>query len=95
MKVSLMLFVTGSIPRSLSAIQSVRRIVESHSSNGWELIVVDVAENPEEAEEHRIIATPTLLRVSPPPARRLIGDIGDEKKLLEALGLAAMAESGG
>lgn len=85
--VFLKLFVTGTIPRSQHAIESVQSILNEHSSNSWELSIVDVSESPEEAEEHRIIATPTILRLSPPPVRRVIGDVSDPKMLLQALGL--------
>ncbi len=34
----------------------------------------DVIASPERAEEHSIIATPTLIKADPPPAIRLIGE---------------------
>ena len=93
MKVYLKLFVTGHIPRSQNAIESVKRILADHAPNSWELVVVDVAEAPQEAEEYRILATPTLIRVTPPPIRRVIGDVSDPQMLLQALDLQPNAIS--
>ncbi len=52
--VHLKLFVTGSLPRSNDAIESVRRNLIEHTPTDWELSVVDVAESPEEAEEQQL-----------------------------------------
>ena len=87
MKVYMKLFVTGRIPRSQNAIENVQRILADHAPNRWDLTVVDVAEAPQEAEEYRILATPTLIRVTPPPMRRVIGDVSDPQTLLQALDL--------
>jgi circadian clock protein KaiB len=55
--------------------------------NNYELVIVDILERPQLAEEQKILATPTLIRESPLPVRRVIGDLSDKEKLLLALDL--------
>jgi hypothetical protein len=49
--------------------------------------VVDVLSEPERAEADRIMATPTVLRLSPDPVCRVIGDLSDFALAGAALGL--------
>ena len=51
------------------------------------LDVIDLRERPEIAEEERILATPLLVRVSPEPVRRLVGDLSDAERVVWTLGL--------
>jgi circadian clock protein KaiB len=37
-----------------------------------------------------VLATPTLLKIAPPPARRVIGDLSDTEKVLWGLGLGVL-----
>ena len=43
--------------------------------------------NPQLAEEDKILATPTLSKVLPPPVRKIIGDLSDREKVLIGLDL--------
>lgn len=85
----LTLYITGRTHSSQCAVENLRRIVEQQRPGTYEISVVDVLEHPEEAEAHRILATPTLIRESPPPARRIIGDMSDTNKVLLGLGLSS------
>lgn len=49
--------------------------------------MIDVLENPQLAEDDRILATPTLIKALPPPLRRVIGDLSDNDKVLLGLDL--------
>jgi circadian clock protein KaiB len=42
-------------------------------------------ENPQVAEDEKILATPTLMKRLPPPLRRVIGDLSDKQKVLLGL----------
>ena len=44
-------------------------------------------ERPQAAEDDKVIATPTLIRVAPGPPRRVLGDLSDARRVLSALGL--------
>ena len=47
--------------------------------------VIDVLERPQLAEDEKILATPTLIKVLPPPLKRVIGDLSDTEKVLLGL----------
>lgn len=53
----------------------------------YALKVIDVLKNPQLAEEDKILATPTLSKILPPPVRRIIGDLSDREKVLIGLDL--------
>jgi circadian clock protein KaiB len=77
--------VTGSSPRSGIAIANLRRICEEELEGRYELEIIDVLEHPQEAEDARVLATPTLIKRLPPPLRRVIGDLSDKEKVLLGL----------
>ena len=54
---------------------------------GCQLVVIDVLENPEVAEQEQILATPTLIRSEPLPRRQLVGDLTDLQRVREVLSL--------
>jgi len=81
----LRLYVTGSTPRSTKAIQNIRTLCETHLAGRYDLEVVDLYLNPELAKDGQVIAAPTLVREEPLPARRVIGDMSDEGKVLVSL----------
>ncbi|NGZ07272.1 MAG: circadian clock protein KaiB [Magnetococcales bacterium] len=83
----LKLFVTGHTPRSERAIQNLRRICEKELEGHYEMVVIDILEQPEAAEEEKILATPTLIKALPLPLRRIIGDLTDQEKVLLGLDL--------
>ena len=70
---------------------NLNRICEQELSGLYKLEVVDVLENPQRAEDEKILATPTLIKQLPPPLRRVIGDLSDKDKVL--LGLEVRSES--
>ena len=79
----LKLYVTGMTPRAERAVANLRRICESELAEGlYELRVIDVLEQPQLAEDEKILATPTLIKELPPPLRRIIGDMSDKEKVL-------------
>jgi len=83
----LKLFVAGTSTRAEQAIANLRRICEDELPGCYELVVVDVLNQPALAEEKKILAAPTLIREHPLPVRRVIGDLSDKKKVLAGIGL--------
>ena len=89
-RIHLRLYIAGTSPRSVRTVESVRRLCDGRL-NGCELEVVDLYQQPGLAGADGVVAAPTLVRLSPPPARRIAGDLTDERRVLEALGLRAPA----
>jgi circadian clock protein KaiB len=83
----LKLFVAGATPRSLVAIENIRRICEEHLQGRYELQVIDLYQRPQLARGEQIVAAPTLVRKLPRPLRQIIGDMSDVEKVLVGLDL--------
>lgn len=83
----LRLYLTGRTPRSEQALINVRRLVAELIPGPHDLEIIDIQEHPERAEEENLLATPTLMKVAPPPIRRVIGDLSNIRAVAEALGL--------
>lgn len=81
------LYIAGQTARSEIAVSNLRKICEQHLANQYEIVVIDVLDQPSQAETERILATPTLVKYYPPPVRRIIGDLTDTQKVIQALGL--------
>ena len=52
--------------------------------------MIDVIKQPQLAEDDKILATPTLIKILPPPVARIIGDLSDREKVLLGLDLVAV-----
>ena len=83
----LKLYVAGNTPNSMRALKTLRNILETEFKGVYALKVIDVLKNPQLAEEDKILATPTLSKILPPPVRRILGDLSDRARVLIGLDL--------
>lgn len=88
----LRLCISGMTPRSREAILNLKYICETHLHGQYQLVVIDIYQQPELAAKHQILATPTLVKTLPSPVRRLIGDLSDTTKTLRHLGVTVKRE---
>jgi circadian clock protein KaiB len=86
-RVVLKLFVSGLSASSQRAMMNARELCEHPGNGRCDLEIIDVEKHPQLAEDHRILATPTLIRVTPAPIRRIIGDLSDRQRVLIGLEL--------
>ncbi len=86
---SLRLYVAGDGPNSVEARANLATILEDNPETRYELEVVDFLKEPQRALKDGVIVTPTLVRVAPPPARKVIGTLRERVMVLSALGIAA------
>jgi circadian clock protein KaiB len=93
--IELKLYISGKTSRTERAVANLRRMLDEHPGIQYELDICDVLDQPQKAEEQKILATPTLILLSPPPAKRVIGDLFDTKKVLHYLGLMLHAPEQG
>ena len=89
----LKLFITGQTIRSRSAIKNLNCICNEELADQCVVDIIDVLEQPQAAEDEKILATPTLIKAVPPPVRRIIGDLSDKGKVLEGLDIDPTAGS--
>ena len=78
----LRLYVAGNAPNSLKAIANIRAICDAHFATGHKLEIVDMLKHPERALIDGIIVSPTLLKLSPLPVQRVIGNLTDTNQAL-------------
>jgi circadian clock protein KaiB len=83
----LRLYVTGASTNSLRAIANIKAICEEHLRERYTLEVIDLYQDYSMAAKEQIIALPMLIRITPLPVRRLIGDMSDKQKVMKGLGL--------
>jgi circadian clock protein KaiB len=89
----LRLYVSGQTPRSITAIENMRRICAEHLSQQYSLEIIDIYLHPEACQQEQIIAAPTLIKVLPLPLRRIIGDLSNTEKVLVGLELRARSDA--
>jgi circadian clock protein KaiB len=82
----LRLYVAGTAPNSVRAIANTRTVCEQHFADAHEIEIVDLLTHPDRAMADEILVTPTLLKLSPLPTQRVIGNLSDTAQLLIALG---------
>lgn len=83
----LRLYIAGISPKSQQAVTNIKEACERHLPGRYELEVIDIYSKPSLAIDEKIVAVPTLLKVFPPPLRKLIGDLSCQEKLLFGLDL--------
>ena len=89
-KYVLKLYVTGVTPCSQAALKNIKKILSEAYKGAYSLKVIDVVKHPKLAEDDKILATPTLIKILPPPVARIIGDLIDKEKVLLGLDLVAV-----
>ena len=83
----LKLYVTGSSVRSSRAISNIHSLCEEWLKGRYELEVIDIYQQPQDAIAQQIIAAPTLIKQEPLPLKRLIGDFSNREKVILGLDL--------
>lgn len=86
----LRLVVAGSTERSSRAIENLRKICREHVETQVDLEIIDIFQQPELAEKYQVIAAPTLVKLLPPPIRRIIGDLSQEDRVLRGLDISTL-----
>ncbi|HEY2461614.1 MAG TPA: circadian clock KaiB family protein [Candidatus Acidoferrum sp.] len=81
----LRLYITGQTARSLRSVENLRALCEKHLKGRFELQVIDICQQPALAAEGQIIAAPTLIKTTPLPLRRLVGDFSDQGRVVLGL----------
>ena len=83
----LRLYVAGSDSRSVEARRLCEQVVRRCRPVPCKLEIIDVLDDPRQAEQDQVLATPMLVRLDPPPVVRLIGGLWSADFVMEALQL--------
>ena len=85
------LYISGKAPNSVRAIANLDAICKEYLKDGYKLEIVDVFEKPARALAEGVIVTPSLAKVSPSPAVKVVGNLSDKANVLLALGIEGRA----
>ena len=86
-KYELRLYVAGNTPKSVLALNNLKKYCEEHLKGQYKIEVIDLLVKPQLAEGDQILAIPTLVRKVPVPIRKIIGDLSNEEKVLVGLNI--------
>ncbi len=92
----LKIYIAGMTPTAIKAKENLEKICSDHLADGqcWQIDVIDITENPQLAEQEKIMATPTVARQLPLPVRRILGDLSDTEQALVGLDLIRRSTMG-
>ncbi|MEI8180672.1 MAG: circadian clock KaiB family protein [Aestuariivirga sp.] len=78
----------GKTLRAEKTEQSVRSFLNDKLKDRYVISIVDVMLHPGTADDDLVFATPTLIKILPEPAKRVMGDLSNKETVLTHLGLA-------
>ena len=81
------LYIANSAPNSIRAVANLEAICKEHLKDNFKLEIIDVLEYPLRALADGIVVTPSLAKMSPSPAAKIIGNLSDKSSVLRALGI--------
>jgi circadian clock protein KaiB len=82
-----MLFVSGMSVKSGHAIENLRSICDKYLENNYEIEIIDISRDTDQAIIHQIVAIPTLIKTNPAPKKIILGDLSDKEKVLRILNI--------
>ena len=81
------LYVAGDASNSAQARTNFSAICRAHLLDRYEVEIVDVFRDPKRALADGIFMTPTLIKLTPAPVRRIVGTLSQVPTVLQALGM--------
>ena len=84
-KVKFRLFVAGNAHNSAQALGNLIEYSETHLPGKHEIEVIDVFKDPERAQAEGVLMTPTLIKYSPLPVRKIIGTLSTNLHMILSL----------
>jgi circadian clock protein KaiB len=81
----LRLYTAGQAPKSLRALENLKKLCEEHLEGRYEIEVVDLLQHPHLARGDQIFAIPTLVRQLPVPIKQILGDLSNTERALIGL----------
>ena len=73
--------------KSSRAIENLKKICDEHLLDNFDLQIVDITSEEQQAVDYQIVGVPTLIKTSPNQRRTILGDLSDTEKVLKILDL--------
>jgi len=86
------LYIAGDAPNSVQAIANLHEICREYLPSRHQIEIVDVLLDPKRALSDGVLLTPTLVKLSPAPLRKIVGTLGQLQPVLQALGVSPRPE---
>lgn len=86
------LFVAGDAGNSAEAVTNLTAFCGKYLPDRHAIEIIDVLQDPKRALVEGVFLTPTLVALTPPPVRRIVGSLSQAQTMLLTLGLAALAK---
>jgi len=86
----LRLYVAGQTPKCMRAFANLKRICEEYLANRYRIEMIDLLLDPALARGDQILAVPTLVRRTPEPVKKIIGDLSNTQRVLAGLEVAVV-----
>lgn len=83
----LRLYIAGGTLASLRAQANLTAFCEQQEAVVFDVELVDILREPLRALSEGVLLTPTLVRLSPLPIVKIVGDLSDRATVFSALGL--------
>lgn len=81
----LRLYVAGQSMKTLAAVDNISSLCSQFLGENYHLEIVDLLEDPDLAEQDKVLAVPMLVRRTPTPVRKIIGDLSNVELVSAAL----------
>ena len=81
------LYIAGDAQNSGQAIANLTAICREYLPGRHQIELVDVFLEPKRALADGILMTPTLIKLTPAPVRRIVGNLSQRAPVLHAVGL--------
>jgi circadian clock protein KaiB len=85
------LYIADNTENSEAARANLASLCRLYLADRHEIEIVDVLTEPKRALDDGILMTPTLIKIWPPPVRRIVGTLSRLQPVLLALGLGGSA----
>ena len=83
----LRLYIAGDARNSTAAVDNLRAALADCGAARVDVEIIDILTDPERGLQDGILVTPMLVKIEPPPERRVLGSLHDRPRLLAILGL--------
>ena len=83
----LQLYVSGMSPKSMEAIENIKKICSELMKDSFQLEIIDLYKHPELASQQQIVFSPSLIKRNPLPKKTLVGTFSDTEKVIRGLGI--------
>lgn len=85
------LYIAGNSSNSTLAVQNIGSLCRKYLPGRYEIEHVDVFEEPKRALADLVVMTPTLIKLSPLPMRRIVGTLTETQTVASSLGIDIIA----